>query len=100
MILISNCCFPILSNCFFLTMLSLFVNVIHKTYYWFIDVFFNGKYIQMYIFCVNDGNMIGIYQNNKTIGKLLLMRCILTIKIHSDVHMLCKSWKYDGYLPK
>ena len=24
----------------------------------------------MYICCVNDGNMMGIYQHNKTIGKL------------------------------
>ena len=41
MILISNCCFSNYFQLFF----SLFVNVIHKTYYWFIDVFLNGKYI-------------------------------------------------------
>ena len=40
-----------------------------KPHYWFIDVFFNGKYIQIYICCVNNGNMMDIYQhNNKTIG--------------------------------
>ena len=41
MILISNCCFFNYFQLFF----SLLVNVIHKTYYWFIDVFLNGKYI-------------------------------------------------------
>ena len=40
-----------------------------KPHYWFIDVFFNGKYIQIYICCVNNGNMMDIYQhNNKTVG--------------------------------